>query len=326
MIGGSKTVSQTFGSHVTRLVGLAVLAPSSHNTQPWRFRTSDTAIDVFADRTRALPVNDPEDRELTISCGCALFNVRAAAAAHGLGVTVTLLPVPDDVDWLARVSRDPRSAPSATEAEVSQHIERRRTYRRTFQARAVDPTTIERLVTAATAEGAWLLPIEDEADREALAQLVAEGDAVQWSNPSWRRELAAWMHPRRQGDGLTVAGLAAPLTHFVVRTFDMGGGIGAKDRELAEASPVMAVLGTERDDPIDWLTAGQALQRVLLTGCQYDLQASFLNQPVQVASLRRKLGDLVNRAVPQIVLRLGYPVGDVPATPRRPIEHVVESA
>jgi hypothetical protein len=65
---------------------------------------------------------------------------------------------------------------------------------------------------------------------------------------------------------------------------------------------------------------------VLLTGCQYELQASFLNQPVQVASLRRQLGDLVNREVPQIVLRLGYPVGDVPATPRRPVEHVVESA
>jgi len=104
----------------------------------------------------------------------------------------------------------------------------------------------------------------------------------------------------------------------------MGGGIGAKDRELAEASPLMAVLGTQRDGPIDWLTAGQALQRVLLTACQFDLQASFLNQPVQVASLRPKLQTLVNRAVPQIVLRFGYPEGDMPATPRRPIHDVVD--
>ena len=319
------TVRRTFVSSVTALVGAAALAPSSHNTQPWRFRTSDSAIDLFADRTRALPVNDPEDRELTISCGCALFNLRAAAAAADVGTATSLLPVPDDADWLARISPDPRAA-SSSEAELSRHIEHRRTFRRRFHARAVERTTVERLVAAATAEGAWLRPVEDEPDREALAQLVAEGDAVQWSNPSWRRELAAWMHSRRQGDGLTIPGLAAPLTHFVVRTFDMGGGIGAKDRELAEASPLMAVLGTERDDPVEWLTAGQALQRVLLTGCQYDLQASFLNQPVQVAPLRRKLGDLVNRAVPQIVLRLGYPVGDVPATPRRPIEHVVESA
>lgn len=319
------TATRTFASSVTALVGAAVLAPSSHNTQPWRFRTSDGAIDVFADRTRALAVNDPEDRELTISCGCALFNLRAAAAAADVGTTTSLLPEPDDADWLARISPDPQTA-SSIEAELSRHIERRRTYRRKFHARAVERTTVERLVAAATAEGAWLRPIEDEPDREALAQLVAEGDAVQWSDSRWRRELAAWMHPRRQGDGLTIPGLAAPLMHFVVRTFDMGGGIGAKDRELAEASPLMAVLGTERDGPLEWLAAGQALQRVLLTGCQCDLQASFLNQPVQVASLRRKLGDLVNRAVPQIVLRFGYPLGDVPVSPRRPIEHVVESA
>ena len=318
------TVRRTFASSVTALVGAAVLAPSSHNTQPWRFRTSDSAIDVFADRTRALPVNDPEDRELTISCGCALFNLRAAAAAADVGTTTSLLPVPDDADWLARISADPRAA-SSSEAQLSSHIERRRTYRRKFQARAVERTTVEHLVAAATAEGAWLRPVEDEADREALAQLVAEGDAVQWSNPSWRRELAAWMHPRRQGDGLTIRGLAVPLTHFVVRTFDMGGGIGAKDRELAEESPLMAVLGTERNDPIDWLRAGQALQRVLLTGCQYGLQGSFLNQPVQVASLRPRLETLVNRTVPQLVLRLGYPQGDVPATPRRPVHDVVDT-
>jgi hypothetical protein len=208
-----------------------------------------------------LPVNDPEDRELTISCGCALFNIPAAAAAADVGTTTSMLPVPDDADWLARISADPRAA-SSSEVELSSHIERRRTYRRKFQARAVERTTVEHLVAAATAEGAWLRPVEHEADREGLAQLVAEGDAVQWSNPSWRRELAAWMHPRRQGDGLTIPGLAAPLTHFVVRTFDMGGGIGAKDRELAEASPVMAGLGTERDGPLERLAAGQEGGRI----------------------------------------------------------------
>lgn len=54
------------------MIQRAVMAPSSHNTQPWIFRVSDWAIDLWADRTRCLPVNDPEDRELAISCGSAL--------------------------------------------------------------------------------------------------------------------------------------------------------------------------------------------------------------------------------------------------------------
>jgi hypothetical protein len=166
----------------------------------------------------------------------------------------------------------------------------------------------------------------EEAQRHALARLVAEGDGEQWDNPSWRRELAAWMHPRRRGDGLTLPGLAVPVAQLVVRTFDMGDGVGAKDKQLADASPLLAVLGTQQDAERDWLRAGQALQRVLLTACELGLQASYLNQPVQVASLRPQLRSLAGDGAPQIVLRLGYPETELPAAPRRPLEDVLDVA
>jgi nitroreductase len=319
------TGSNSFRGITVTLVRRAVLAPSSHNTQPWRFRTSDVAIDLFADRTRALQVNDPDYRELTISCGCALLNLRVAAANCGLAVAVRLLPNPADQDWLARVSVDLQTSASLKKTVLSECIERRRTYRKRFAPTHVSNATIEQLVKAANSEGALLQPILKEEDRLAVSGLVAEGDAVQWANPSWRRELAAWMHPRWRGDGLTVPGLVVPVAQFVVRTFDMGGYLGAKDRELAIASPLLAVLGTERDSSRDWLLAGQALQSVLLTACKHRLQASYLNQPVQVASLRPKLQNVTASGFPQIVLRLGYPSSEIDAVPRRPLEDVLES-
>jgi len=48
------TGDTSFRDDAITLVGRAVLAPSSHNTQPWRFRVSDAVIDLFADRARAL--------------------------------------------------------------------------------------------------------------------------------------------------------------------------------------------------------------------------------------------------------------------------------
>ncbi len=302
----------------------AVLAPSSHNTQPWRFRVSESAIDLLADRTRALPVNDPDDRELTISCGCALLNLRVAAANHGCRVQVELLPDTRDPDWLARATISQESGAPAPDAELAEFMERRRTYRKRFAPREVESATLDQLVRAATTEGAWLRALLTEDARQQAARLVAEGDAVQWANPSWRRELAAWMHPRRRGDGLTVPALAAPVAQLVVRTFDMGGGVGAKDRDLAEASPLLAVLGTKRDHPRDWLLTGQALQRTLLVACRHGLQASYLNQPIQVANLRPKLQNLVGGGFPQILLRLGYPVQEIPAAPRREVGDVIE--
>jgi nitroreductase len=306
------------------MIGRAVLAPSSHNTQPWFFRLSESAIDLCADRTRALAANDPEDRELAISCGCALMNLRIAAASAGLPVRVRLLAEPEDPDLLARVSLAEHSEVSAEDAQLVNFLEKRRTYRKRFASREVSASALDQLIDATNREGARLVPLLSEEVRQKTAALVAEGDAAQWASPSWRRELAAWMHPRRRGDGLILPALAVPAAQLVVRTFDMGSGVGAKDRQLAEASPLLAVLSTEGDHPGDWLLAGQALQRALLLGCKHGLQASYLNQPIQVASLRPKLQGLVGAGFPQILLRIGYPLEEISRAPRRALDDVIE--
>src|SRR5690606_15026240 len=74
------------------LLNYAVLAPSDHNTQPWRFRLAHGSVDVFADRSRALPVVDPADRELVISCGAALYQLRLAIRYFGFADRVALFP------------------------------------------------------------------------------------------------------------------------------------------------------------------------------------------------------------------------------------------
>ena len=314
---------------IRSLLRYAILAPSSHNTQPWRFEITEGAVSLFADRTRALPANDPEDRELTISCGCALMNLRVAAAHEGIGVSVDLSPGGDDGDRLAVVSFHPEGAsqPGVTEplskTGLFLSMETRRTYRKRFAPREVPKVTLGALVAAASESGCELKLLESQAQRNRVAELVAEGDAIQWADFEWRRELANWMHPRSKGDGLTVPALVAPVVKAIVRTFNMGKRVGAKDHQLAEESPVLAVLGTEGDSRADWLAAGQALQRVLLVAHTHGLQASYLNQPIQVASLRPKLQELLEQvAFPQILLRLGFPEDEVHAAPRRPLDDV----
>lgn len=305
------------------LVHAASLAPSSHNTQPWLFRLREDGIDLLADRTRALPVNDPNDRELTISCGCALFNLRVAAAAAGLRADVVLLPDAAEPDLLARVALATTAAPGA-EAALHAAVGKRRTFRKRFSSTPVDVDVIRWLVEAAQREGATLIMLHAPEARASAAQLVAEGDALQWADPRWRRELAAWMHPRRRGDGLLVPGLVAPMVQAVVRSFDMGDGVAATDRELADESPLLAVLVTVADTPRDWLMAGQALQRLLLVGVAHGLQASYLNQPVQVEALRPRLQNLTGQTGhPQVLLRLGSAAAAPRATPRRPVADVL---
>ena len=104
------------------LVRYAVLAPSTHNTQPWLFRVRGDALELFADRSRALPIADPSGRELTISCGAALQFARMAARNLKREASVELLPDPDEPDLLARLRLGARASPTAREIRRSRRF------------------------------------------------------------------------------------------------------------------------------------------------------------------------------------------------------------
>ncbi|MBK8294328.1 MAG: nitroreductase family protein [Solirubrobacterales bacterium] len=304
-----------------RLIEQAVKAPSSHNTQPWIFEPSEGEILLRPDRNRALPVNDADDRELTISCGAALFNLRAAAAAAGTGTSVELLATGTSSDPLARVRIEP--GPGGEDGSLAGFIGKRRTVRKPFQERAVEQALVSGLGGAVEAEGAWLCEVED--DRRAdIAGLVAEGDRIQFSDPEWRRELSGWMRSSRKGDGMSLFGLVTPFVRPVVRAFDLGKSTAEKDRKLAGEAPLLVVLGTDGDSPEDWLRAGQAVQRALLVAAGEGVQAGYLNQPCQVPELRPRLGRLLSRpGHPQLVLRLGYPDEELRPVVRRPVQDML---
>lgn len=325
-VGGSALSKLVF------LLGYAVLAPSSHNSQPWRFRPDGDALLLSADRTRALPVVDPDDRELEISCGALLFHLEVAIRHHGYEALVDLLPDPGDPDLLARVSLGAERLPTREEKLLFWAIAGRRTNRHPFEPRPLPDGLLSVLVDAAEAEGAGLSILVTDAERTALAELVGEADRRQLEDESFRRELASWIHGRHgaTGDGMPGESLGIPrlLTSvgpFTIRTFDLGKGVAAHDQKLVAASPVLAVLATGADGVSDRLAAGRALDHVLLRAAQDGVSASFLNQPVELPDLRPSVARLADHAgIAQIVLRLGYGP-PVQPTPRRPVRDVLDA-
>jgi nitroreductase len=312
------------------LLRYAVLAPSSHNTQPWLFRVRDSQVELYADRTRSLHVVDPDDRELIISCGAALFHLRLATQHFGYLGAVQILPESGDPDLLARVRLGLHGETSVQDNLLFQAIPKRRTNRMPFSADPVPEALLAALVSAAASEDAWLQLVRMEDDRYAIADLVAEGDRMQWSNKRFRLELAAWIHRnsgKRQngipGYAQSIDDLMSHAGPLVVRTFDLGEGQAAKDREVATGSPVLAVLGTKGDSVSDWIAAGQALAKVLLRARVEDVWASFLNQPIEVIRLRAQVADVIHATGhPQLILRLGFGM-DIKPAPRRGVDDVL---
>lgn len=310
----------------------AVLAPSSHNSQPWLFAIGPSGLEMFADRTRALPVVDPEDRELIISCGAALQHLRLTLRHFGHATTVTPFPQPDNPDLVAHVTLGDQIVPTGPEHALFRALPRRRTYRSPFATTPVPDGIQAELLDAADDEGAWLQILSEPTDRDAAADLIAEGDRQQAASKHFRRELAAWLHGNRTrskdgipGYGFGIGTLQAAALPLTVRTFDWGNRQAAKDHQIAQGSPLLAILGTSTDTPHDWLACGQALGHVLLCAAAAEIEASFLNQAIEIPELRVQLRDTMRcQGYPQLLLRMGYATEDTfEPTPRRPVEDVL---
>jgi hypothetical protein len=314
----------------------AILAPSGHNGQPWRYTIDGDTLYVYADRTRALPAIDPDDRELLIACAATVHLTQVTLRHFGYHPQVQLLPDPDDADLLATIRiGGPASEPSvdAPGDELFAAVAARHCNRHPYQRRPLTGEALDRLRRAAAAEGAWLAVLTDRQVVASAADLIAQGDRVKWRDPVFRHELAQRLIPNRgrRRDGMPgyafgIPGPLARLAPSVIRHVDLGRLRGASDRNLTLATPALAVIGTDRDDPPAWLAAGQAMSHVLLRATADGLATSFLSQAIEVPELRPRLAALLARpGYPQLLLRVGYPTGRAHLAPRRPLHEVLTS-
>ena len=225
-----------------RCIRYAVLAPSSHNAQPWLFRIQGDILDLVADRSRALPVADPHDRELVISCGAALECLAVAARGTGHMLAIEILPDPFDRDWIARARLQEDGAPSERERRLFEAIPHRRSTRRPFEAATASAGAAGRRCRRG-GRG------RSGADRDRRRAGPRRGRSPRRRRgpapvrrPGLPAELADWINLRAGagGDGVSGAALGlpallAPFIALAVRAFDLGKGAAATDEDLAAA-------------------------------------------------------------------------------------------
>jgi hypothetical protein len=313
------------------LLPYAVLAPSRNNAQPWLFEIEGDELRLYADHRRTLRAADPLGRELVLACGAALFNLRVAAAFHGWCTSVETVAAHRRDALLARLRLEERCRPTELAARLFSAIALRRTNRLPLDSRDPPAGLVAHLVRDAFFEGATLRTVEAH-ERSQVAELVAEGDRLQWADPAYRAELASWsrVNGSARRDGLpgwargmsAAASLVQPL---LARFADQGASEAERDRRRALSTRALLVLSSRRDTPRDWLAAGQALQRVLLRAAAAGLHAAYLNQPIEVPPVRERLAAALGEpGRPQIMLRIGYGL-EVRAPPRRPVAEVLRA-
>ncbi len=314
------------------VAGSAIWAPSVHNTQPWWFAVHGTEIALRADRRRQLGVADPGGREMLISCGAALFTAKLALRA--LGFTADSLVLPDPADpLLVACLRWRHQAPlTSSEELLFRQVPRRRTHRGGFGPAPLAPGLLDLLREGAARDGASLRVARNEASQAALADVVGMAELVQRLDSAYMRELADWAPPpgSMRADGVSPSSYPArperTSPDFPGRDFAHGHGWGLPSSSPAGPARfvgVVCVLTTADDRPADWVNAGHALQRILLTASSYGGAAALYSQPVEISWLREVIRHhLGDGSYPQLVLRLGTVIQNAVSV-RRPVGSVL---
>lgn len=301
----------------------AIRAPSLHNSQPWRFRLRDGGIEVLADPSRQLTVADSGGWAVRIACGAAVFNARLALAVSGVPAQVALRPQGAGLDVIARLTPGPARPPTYAERDLFAAIPRRRSNRHPFWPNPVPSEARVRLIEAARAEGCWLDLLVGMTALSGFAEIAKSADRVLRRDFRYQAEFAGWTHADHAPDGVPVtAGGPLPEPQDLLPQRAFGDHHRAAGRDF-EPEPLIAVLGSSADRPIDQIVAGQALQRVLLTATDAGLASSMMSQPIEVPAARDQLRRSLSRSgTPQMAVRIGYGAEGL-HTERRALDEVL---
>lgn len=312
---------------VRDIVDLARLAPSVHNTQPWRWKAIGNALELYADPRRRLAAADTRGRNLAISCGAALHHAQVAARALGWRPTVTRLPEGGGSTLLARIALSPATASPDAEEQL-QAIRDRRTDRR----RATTPVPEERMAALATTANSWgadTLRVLDRTNLGWAERLIDEALDDHAADERLSEEQLRWVdHSKRDGvPGAVIPAAPPPASSLRTRyASDLDPAIDPAI-ELEEADGLLVMRGRS-DDLGAWLRTGEGLSAMWLRATRQGLSMVPLSQPIELDWTHEALRGAVLRDLgfPHLLVRVSQRAihgGTLPRTPRRPLDDVM---
>ncbi len=304
------------------IVRLATKAPSGHNTQPWRFHISDNEITILPNYEVALPVVDPDNRELFISIGCAIENLFIASNHLGYKAQITSC-CPEGI-----------RASLVREADIEDNplfvqIEKRQTNRGIYNGEHISEETLGQIISFhKEAQVQFYIFEKESATAQTIKGYIREGNKLQMNDKPFKTELLSWMrfNPKQvetTQDGLSYQVFGSPalpqcIAKPIVSMFLKPNLQNKSDMKKIDSSSHIVLFTTCSNTFKEWINSGRTLQRFLLKLTEARISYAFMNQPCEVETLVLNLQNVlpINNEWPTILLRIGY-AKPVPYSPRK---------
>ncbi len=289
------------GDKLSFLLNYAILAPSSQNSQPWKFNASGDEIRLFADKTRWLAVSDADQRELYISQGTALENLLVAADHFGYGYNVTY---PSGNGSLVAVIKLTPGSGHSQDPKLFKAIVDLRTNQNPYEAKEIPESSLQALENTSLNKDVKLVLASDANTRNEFRNLTLSADQKQYTDPNYKSELGHSI-----GEGMMgPTSIQAVLAQLRVLFLDISADQTKKDSDLVNSTPTLGFIISDGNDRVSQIKSGQLLERIWLEATAMGISLQPMSQALEMPDTKAELAKLLSPDSGNIqqVFTLGY--------------------
>lgn len=318
------------------ILRLASLAPSGHNTQPWRIRYMEPYHWIVAnDPAKWLPAVDPMQRETILSIGAFIQNLEYAAACAGYSCAFTLLARDNRSREVMEVRLKKINNRSSFDTGK---IEKRRTVRSGYLETPIKKEDIKYLADGEQENFQFFS--NQSPEYRWLNEQTIEANRLQTYRDDAQSELADWMRlssgsAKKHCDGLTTASMELKgIPAWMVRNFygkkDIMGkkfreqGLDKVKQQVSRSGGWLLI--TSKDHATaTLLETGKRLQRILLKIRERHIAIHPMTQILEEETCKQAFYQSFGmKDEVQFILRTGY-INHYPepVSLRRPVEKFV---
>lgn len=311
-------------SQIKFILQFAILAPSSHNSQPWRFNINDSKIEIFLDENRKLPFGDRHNRQAYISLGCAIENIIIATNYFNLESQCELIDSPDSLDKVAIIEIKQKLSKEKSEFNnLIFSILKRRTNRGEYLKR-LPPGDLLKKINSFSNNFIKIFIISDQNRINNITEVVLKSSTTAMADKNFRVELSKYIKNNLTNSyiGIPAFGMNIPtpisfLVPRMIKYLNMNK-ISYKNDEklLKNKTPVMVIIAANGDNKKIWIQVGRIYEKIALEATKIDLSTSIWGAPIESGNLENLQKILSTNLRPQVFFRLGYPKQEAHRSPR----------
>lgn len=268
---------------ISKIVAIAVHAPSGENSQPWRFAISGQTLSVYNTPDADTSYYNVEQRGSHVAHGALIENLHICASRHGLIPSLSLFPDTAKPDLVATIEFTLATPRYAATDHLYESVPLRSTNRKMYIETPLSSLLREKLDALNTDEEPNLVVLEDRKKVSEIASLVSLNERLLFQIPAmfdfffshirWNTDEEA-KNPRGfyiktlelgPPEVFVMKLLHRPVLFQLFSILGIANKIATENASRYRSASAICTISSSGDTKEDMVNAGRLLQRALLT-------------------------------------------------------------